>query len=110
MGFESKQPKKISFGLKDTGLLSTPIIAKLIKANIRTPEELYWSIQKETQKVSEIIGIDIDNTYALGTFLLDWIDKDSLKYWAHLSLVKTGSPIKLDYQQKFKIIIRGNDV
>jgi hypothetical protein len=98
MGFESKQAKKINFGLKDMGLLSTPTIAKLIKANIRTPEELYWSIQKETQKVSDIIGVDINNTYALGTFLLDWIDSDSLKYWAHQSLVKTGSPIKLDYE------------
>ena len=99
MGFESsKKNKKIS--LKDIRLLSSPVIARLIKANIRNIEELYWSIQKEPQKVSEIIEIDIGNTYALGTLLLDWIDEENLKYWAHLSLSRTGSPIKLDYQQK----------
>lgn len=104
----SKRAKKAS--LKDTGLLSSDIIAKLIKENIRTPEELYWSIQKEVFEISRIIGTTSENTYALGSLLLDWVDEDSLKYWAHLSLKRTGSPIQLDSSQKYQITIRGKNV
>ena len=110
MGFElNKKYKTGGFSIKDTELLSASVIAKLAKANIKTPEQLYWSIQKEPQKISEMLGVSIGDTYALGTFLLDWIDKESLKYWAGLSLKKTGSPLKLDYQQKYDISIRDNN-
>ena len=93
-------PKIHKYALKDTGLLSPTAVDKLTKTGIKNPEYLYWSIQRETDKISEILEIDTANTLALGSLLLDWIDEETLKFWADLSLKKTGSPIKLDYQQK----------
>lgn len=86
--------------LKDTGLLPSDTIVRLLKKGINSPAHLYYWIQENPEGTAELLGLSKGDTIALGTFLLrDWIDVKFFKIWISSSLDNADKPLNVLFKK-----------
>lgn len=86
--------------LSSAKLLNQYSINLLAKKNIETTENLYIAIQAHPESIADLLKISIEDTEALGTLLLDYIDIHILRHWVLIFLSITGQPIKINSKRR----------